>query len=278
MSEMGADDAAKIERRNLLARRFRETQIYLQSVKAGHPNICALEGYAEFEEDAWDEDENPGLTNVVQYFELCDAGSLAMLEEQFKAKGALLPEAFLWHVFEQLMDALAFMHKEHPDYANDPEVLKRPVMVHHDLKPANIFLKWNEGDKSKYPDVKVGDLGNVKYLPLGGELVGNESNGMGADPPEWPLYSAKDDVWSAGTVMYKLATGKVQKKTDYSKTTNNIPDLPLHISRALSDMIKRALVSDYKQRPGSGELYMAIKVFRAQAGNMLFRELPDWCV
>jgi serine/threonine protein kinase len=154
-----------------------------------HPNIVGfIDGYipANFN----------GQAHLV--LEYCDRGNLRDLIIAYVEHNnvdeddeSFFPEGFLWHVFEALASALAYIH--HGVMGEDlrmPSVLKDrdewPLILHRDLKPENIFLQtWFPGGSSKllnkmsaklsrkqpqhtrneshYPRVALGDF--VSHLP-----------------------------------------------------------------------------------------------------------------
>jgi len=154
-----------------------------------HPNIVGfIDGYipANFN----------GQAHLV--LEYCDRGNLRDLiiayvehNNDDEDDESFFPEGFLWHVFEALASALAYIH--HGVMGEDlriPSVLKDrdewPLILHRDLKPENIFLQtWSPGGSSKllnkmsaklsrkqpqhtrneshYPRVVLGDF--VSHLP-----------------------------------------------------------------------------------------------------------------
>jgi hypothetical protein len=58
----------------------------------------------------------------------------------------VIPEAFLWTVFDQLIDAFIILGKGSEDVAEGEEI-DRPEIVHKDVHLQNIFVKNHEGAK-----------------------------------------------------------------------------------------------------------------------------------
>ena len=104
------------------------------------------------------------------YTEYCPHGSLCNIRDTALKFGRLLPEAFLWHVFDQLVRGLdeftkgpfedPYIPGEHPDRDRLFDA-DNSCMLHLDLKPANVFVSGPyEGNRFEiYPTVKIGDLG-----------------------------------------------------------------------------------------------------------------------
>jgi serine/threonine-protein kinase len=95
-------------------------------------------------------------------------------------------------------------------------------IVHRDLKPANLFLTQRPDGS---PFVKVLDFGIAKNLRQGNEMA-EVSLTVGGDVLGSPLYMSPEqirnpksvdpraDVWSLGTILYKLVTGRAAFEAD----------------------------------------------------------------
>lgn len=97
---------------------------YLQRFKGSHPRLCLLEAFNEV----------PGYYAL--YFGFNDAGDLWHLIQGFKMRGEIFPEAFIWHVLGQLVEAVYFLQNPNLEKAGEWK------LWHRDIKPENIFLKW----------------------------------------------------------------------------------------------------------------------------------------
>ena len=109
-----------------------EVQNYIKVVKQGHPNIVNLLAFA-------DNDNIVKGQGHIMFFEHCNGGDLHGLIDQFYRRHFVVPEFFIWRVFESLLHAVAWLHKEHPDYDADLSLRSRPVLVHGDINPPNVM-------------------------------------------------------------------------------------------------------------------------------------------
>ena len=110
------------------------------------------------------------------------------------------------------------------------EVAHRKGLVHRDLKPSNIML--SQPDKTKKTiEPKVMDFGLAKSLdPTGQKLT---HSGMIVGTPCYmskEQWSGKDgnlgpasDVFSLGTILYELLTGKLPFDADESRRVGTLP-------------------------------------------------------
>ncbi|KAJ5746945.1 kinase-like protein [Penicillium nucicola] len=118
--------------------------------------------------------------------------------------GKAIPEVEAQTITFQLLDALAFMHKD--GYA------------HRDLKPANIFVS------SKGPDwwIKIGDFGVSKRVDhdltalrtaigtlsyMAPEMLLNKHKTV-PDTPNF-VYTSAVDIWSVGVIAFYILTGEL---------------------------------------------------------------------
>lgn len=142
------------------------------------------------------------------FLEYCDLGNLAYFKQWMASAGKPIPESFLWHVFRQLIRALAYMHT---GLRNDREIVNDNVpdkrnwnpILHRDIKLENIFIKSLD-IAGEYPLIRLGDFGlsvSKKDLKLPFAPYGSE----GWMAPEFPNCSPRSDVFSATTVIQCLS-------------------------------------------------------------------------
>jgi len=98
----------------------------------------------------------PGNIGASVYFEFCDRGSLQDLIKNYSKRDPeeLIPEAFLWHAFAGLIDALTYLthgkgYIAHTNALADPNWAP---FIHRDIKPDNVLIRSRTRINSlKYP-------------------------------------------------------------------------------------------------------------------------------
>ncbi|KAF9354257.1 Serine/threonine-protein kinase [Mortierella sp. AD094] len=114
--------------------------------------------------------------------------------------GGGLHEVVVRHFLKQLASALEFLRSKN--------------LIHRDLKPQNLLLhppsNSKEGSGYGLPVLKVADFGFARSLPrlsLAETLCGSPLY-MAPEILHYEKYDAKADLWSVGTVLYEMCTGK----------------------------------------------------------------------
>jgi serine/threonine protein kinase len=139
--------------------------------------------------------------------EYCPGGDLyGFYRRQMQSNTKLaFSERFMWSVFKQLADALAFLHSSRCGGGR-----LQPV-IHCDIKPNNILIKslGTKGDFSSI-SIRLADFGFARFYDpkhTYQSLFGSSAY----FPPEmdWqePKYNPALDIWGMGAVMHFLAHG-----------------------------------------------------------------------
>ncbi|KAF1961020.1 kinase-like protein [Byssothecium circinans] len=145
-------------------------------------------------------------------FEYCPAGDLFDLQQTMWRKSkSIFSEAFMWAIFRQIAEALAFLHEglgcEDPHNAD----IWRPV-VHRDVKLENVFISsLGVKDDLSSLKIKLGDFGlSAFYHPNDSKMPGAWGTSI-LWPPEqtWEGREATPagDVWAIGCIVHELAHG-----------------------------------------------------------------------
>ncbi|KAG9327806.1 hypothetical protein KVV02_000252 [Mortierella alpina] len=147
-------------------------------------------------------------THIHLVMEYCSQGDLSQYIKR-KGDGPLslpppagggLHEVVVRHFLKQLASALEFLRSKN--------------LIHRDLKPQNLLLhppsNSKEGSGYGLPVLKVADFGFARSLPhlsLAETLCGSPLY-MAPEILRYEKYDAKADLWSVGTVLYEMCTGK----------------------------------------------------------------------
>ncbi|XP_034040286.1 serine/threonine-protein kinase Nek2-like [Thalassophryne amazonica] len=147
--------------------------------------------------------------NIVQYFdhfidqknkkvyvvmEYCKGGDLDSIIRDCIRQRIFLPEEVILQVLVQLTSALQHCHRR-PDGS---------IVLHQDLKPANVFLDINF-------NVKLGDFGLASILPSRNDYIKMQTGTVFYMCPEklnQTFYHEKSEIWSLGCLIYELCALK----------------------------------------------------------------------
>jgi serine/threonine protein kinase len=205
-----------------------------------HPNIIRL--YDSYKPDHCH--DTPWM--VTEY---CDKKSLRGLIGTHRSLNIMLPEKFVWKIFQSLVSAVNHCHQR-PD----------PI-AHRDITLDNIFLQTNgitHDDKDRYEcDIKLGDFGCAVTLSEWTEkkLLVHDLPFVDPlyTPPEDALPTEGVDVFQIGLVMmclYCLADAPEPVPWDIEDVTKD-KQWPgdQHYHRNLRHLIEACLEYDPDKRP-----------------------------
>ena len=213
--------------------------------------------------------------NLVLYFEYCQGGDLIDYMPRRGEKGC--SETFIWHCFVQLAEALAFLHFGIRSWAKDPHLPPKgwARVVHRDIKPDNVFLRYKLTDRYPVPDVVLGDFGLATLL--------SESSGCGTTEwigPEIPLMTKQGDVWGLGAIIHALAHGRgpvpspprdwpngkeARREWEKSPQARQPKQLPTAYSNALNRNMMDCLIRDPEKRVDSRDLLEHLQAERPRS-------------
>ena len=142
--------------------------------------------------------------------EYCNSGDL---NRYYKSLTGQCPEPFIWHVFKQLSEALAFIHNG-IGVQSEGHSQAWTTIIHRDIKPSNVLLT-SPRPGEKFPNVRLGDFGLAKCFSPSSTRAENNSF-CGTPPwqaPEIPNAIPASDVWAIGAIVHYLALGKPPIRT-----------------------------------------------------------------
>ena len=146
---------------------------------------------------------NPSQT--IYYLEYCSSGDLANLVKQYHIKHRVyVPESFIWHSYLQLSEALGFIHEGYDrNHHRSPPNFQS--IVHRDIKPHNVFLRYTS--PYQYPDLVLADFGLATRQIRSCEGRQDFCGTLAYQGPEIPLHSRYGDSWALGACLHDLAIG-----------------------------------------------------------------------
>lgn len=240
----------------------------LQSLQ--HPHIVALLGRHQTD------------THIHLVMEYCELGDLSLFirkRSKFLTNAATadmarkypnpekggLNEVISVHFLKQLASALEFLRDRN--------------FIHRDVKPQNMLLLPSPQYMSAHPQspllmspsveslipaagllslpmLKLADFGFARFLPaasLAETLCGSPLY-MAPEILRYEKYDAKADLWSVGTVMYEMVTGRPPfRAANHVELLRKIEmqseDLPWDPSIAISDGLKSVIQGLLKKNP-----------------------------
>lgn len=199
-----------------------------------HPNIVKVH-------DLFDE-------NSTSYYTM-DLVEGESLRDLVKSRGPL-PEAQVWSIFTQLLDALAYIHERH--------------IWHLDLKPANVLV-----DASGH--VTLIDFGASKVIDNDSDGTQATSSALAYTPGYAPLeqegrnfksFGPWTDFYALGATLYNIVSGQNVPTTSevVAEGTAAFAFLP-SASKKLRDLIVWLMKPSHKERP------QTVEAMRAKIGT-----------
>ena len=157
------------------------------------------------------------------FMEYCTGGDLLEQLRKFQDMKIPTPEIFTLLVFIGLAQALACIHhglrhEKSTTYHKDAGHIS---MIHGDIKPDNVFLRWRNSNTTGLPDVVLADFGMAQLACESWGITGTPTyeapevkaitDLRESDPKEYTrrknapgIMSTKSDVYGLGLVLYLM--------------------------------------------------------------------------
>lgn len=197
--------------------------------------------------DAYIDTQNLHRSSASLYMEYCNRGSLADEIDKRLRNGKWFEEKEIWHIFTQLVNAVAYIQYGLSDAISYPQEGKNSSwmgVIHRDIKPENIFLQTSP--TGGRPIVLLGDFGAAVQQDRHGIKLGQGFSMPGEwASPEWPNFSYASDVWLVGSVMQECCRLNVISRN--SKVI--FAGVGSRYSRYLNDAVAQFMHSDPSKRP-----------------------------
>eukprot|EP01120_Amphizonella_sp_Union-15-10_P001013 TRINITY_DN11078_c0_g1_i1.p1 TRINITY_DN11078_c0_g1~~TRINITY_DN11078_c0_g1_i1.p1 ORF type:complete len:458 (-),score=86.53 TRINITY_DN11078_c0_g1_i1:145-1446(-) len=220
-----------------------------------HVNIVQLHDY-------WIDQSKAKMFIILEFM---SCGTLQDLIEKQYRSGSRIPMVQIRQLFSHLINGLDYLH--HQD------------IIHKDIKPDNLLL--NEDGVLKICDFGVAERIDETFGEWSDVIDSPNSHGLSSSrdlhkhgwgggslaflPPESligetePKATTKNDVWSAGIILFMCATGRFPfEKTSMYDLVENITKgsykIPDYFHQNLKDLIKNMLSLDPSQRFSISEI------------------------
>ena len=172
-------------------------------------------------------------------FEYCNGGDLESFSMNYKKKsGTNFNEKTVQYILKQVLNGLSCLH--------------RNKIIHHDIKPANILLKFkNKNDMFNILDseIKISDFGLSRFLgneKLATEICGSPSYASPEVVSHKP-YGKETDIWATGVLLYYLVTGDLPW-TSRDRMYEQIMSVPSYVSHSCENLITKLMTVNPKDR------------------------------
>ena len=131
------------------------------------------------------------------YIEYCPYGDLHKIFLYHRRLNQPIPEPFIWHIFESLVNVGLLMEQGSLTQAQAQAGWR--LIVHRDLKPLNVFVGLHpqpvptRDNWAAYPTIKLGDYGSAVETSLTDDLNPHDLLGHGT-----PMYRAPEQFENKG--------------------------------------------------------------------------------
>ncbi len=176
----------------------------------------------------------------------------SMSEYITSSQERLVPENTIWKICHDVACGLSHIHSHN--------------IVHHDIKPLNIFFVHH---------AKLGALCKIGDFGMAG-VIGTSEDGQEGDtaymPSELLTSAVKDpsgDIFSLGLTLYELASAgswilpREGIRWHEIRKLSHVPELPKCRSSVMVNLIKKMILPEKSKRPTADEIMMDNPFMRA---------------
>jgi len=198
---------------------------------------------------------HPNLPYVIDHYTLPGQGSYLVMEfvegqdlqGMLRYSGRGLPEQQVLRWFEQLCDAVAYLHSQSP-----------PV-IHRDIKPANIKITPNVQAKL----VDYGIARNIDSARRSTVVAGSMGQGFSAPELFSGLASPRSDIYSLGASLYAALTGQNPVDGVQRQMGQALP-FPRQLNPAITPRTESAILQALE--PDPSRRFGAVEEFKTALG------------
>ncbi|KAF2862903.1 kinase-like protein [Piedraia hortae CBS 480.64] len=234
----------------------------LDRVLRMHPNIILLKEF-------W-EAGPPRHTIYHAVFECCTGGDLDdFINHWIKKRAKWVPSLFVKHYVAEMASALGYLHNGIMDIQHPEKIVaNHSRIIHCDIKPGNIFMRWDIPDRDGLPILALGDFGLACFERDSVSYGGTP----GYFPPECKLadkmpaaraakttfLSSRSDMYCFGGVLWSIIT---TNRFDNRIVTYTPPSMLKYIAdctiaqdAGVMRLLTDSLRDDPRRRPSTSEL------------------------
>lgn len=229
--------------------------------------------------------EHPGMLTMVDHFcdleapsyplhnivtEFADGGDIANLCRYSADRKEQIPEPFILHFAASMIRNLAFMHHgiTTSRFRSKTRKIHRSI-VHRDMKPANVFLKWNDKPKSGLPDVIIGDFGLASYddhtntgvCGTHGYAAPEIRKSWDRRGIDWRVCTKAGDMYGFGMILYELLALRKYKPEDWDDIREIFDLSQVSAHKEILELLERCLAKYPAQRPAADVVLKYAKRF-----------------
>ncbi|KAL8833139.1 MAG: hypothetical protein Q9170_004471 [Blastenia crenularia] len=203
-------------------------------------------------------------------YEYAEHGDLEDILQFYKKNQLVIPEAFIWHVFWSVANALCYCR--HGTDQSGKTIPGWHTIIHGDVKPSNILLT-SPGHATTtttlYPTFKLGDFGvaysiqdtNPKlrawkstfkygtksFMAPEIETVNPKTDGNFGPIAPGNLHGTHSDIWSLGSVIEALMSTRFNALKDHPSFDS--PFVEEYYSPKLHDLVAACKTYSIRSRP-----------------------------